>query len=285
MSTIYTVNNKVLKNSANDKWLTKYVDPYNPLGLPPGVMRFEAEAGWSPSGYDTSSLAFTQVSETPNVWDLQVLNGRGISNGATGSMTKILGFNATGLTDYSSGLMYRINYSRTVLTEVGPMRLPGYDYRRLFAECSALTKVGSLYTPDLTSASEMFYNCTLLRAIPFFISANVTDFTRAFYSTAITELPESLDTSSAITIESMCAYCANLRLLRSIATSNITSASLAFANCTNVESGALVLYQQMSTQANPPSTHENTFVNCGSNTVTGAAELAQIPYSWGGTGA
>lgn len=30
MSTIYTLNGKVLKNSANDKWLTKKeVDPYS----------------------------------------------------------------------------------------------------------------------------------------------------------------------------------------------------------------------------------------------------------------
>jgi len=51
-------------------------------------------------------------------------------------------------------------------------------------------------------------------------------------------------------------------------------------NCIKVQSGALALYQQASTQANPPSNHTQTFTNCGSNTETGAAELHQIPYDW-----
>ena len=56
-----------------------------------------------------------------------------------------------------------------------------------------------------------------------------------------------------------------------------------FQNAINVTTGALALYTQMSTQANPPTSYSGCFSNCGSNTVTGAAELAQIPASWGGT--
>jgi len=47
-----------------------------------------------------------------------------------------------------------------------------------------------------------------------------------------------------------------------------------------VESGALALYQQASTQATPPAYHHYTFYRCGRDTTTGAAELAQIPSSW-----
>jgi len=53
-----------------------------------------------------------------------------------------------------------------------------------------------------------------------------------------------------------------------------------FDGCTSVESGALALYQQASTQSNPPQQHSYTFRNCGSNTTTGSAELAQIPNDW-----
>ena len=53
-----------------------------------------------------------------------------------------------------------------------------------------------------------------------------------------------------------------------------------FYLCVNVQSGALAFYQQASSQATPPSNHTQTFTDCGSNTVTGAAELAQIPSSW-----
>jgi hypothetical protein len=53
-----------------------------------------------------------------------------------------------------------------------------------------------------------------------------------------------------------------------------------FSQCYNVQSGALALYQQASTQLNPPVDHYGTFTDCGMNTVTGAAELAQIGSDW-----
>ena len=288
MSTVYTVNGKVLKNVATDKWLKKYVDPYNPLGLPDGTMRFEAEAGWSPSGYDTSSLQFTQVTSSPNVWDMKVLKGSGISNGATGSMTKILGFNATGLTDYSSGLNYRIGYSKTTLTECGPMYLPGYNGEGnigLFKDCASLTSVGNLYMPDATVMNYMFYGCTSLASVPLFDTSNVTDMQYMFHScSSLTSIP-LFDTSNVTDMQYMCYNCSALTSVPLFDTSSVTNMTLVFCACTNVQSGALALYQQASTQTTPPSQHFHTFGNCGSNTVTGAAELAQIPSSWGGTGA
>ena len=62
-----------------------------------------------------------------------------------------------------------------------------------------------------------------------------------------------------------------------------------FNGCTGVESGALSYYnyiQDYMTENGVPATkipHTSTFYDCGSGTVTGAADLAQIPTSWGGT--
>lgn len=53
-----------------------------------------------------------------------------------------------------------------------------------------------------------------------------------------------------------------------------------FAGCYNVASGALDLYN--SVKDNHTGAHFHTFYNCGGNTVSGAAELVQIPTSWGG---
>ena len=75
---------------------------------------------------------------------------------------------------------------------------------------------------------------------------------------AIPSIP-LFDTSSATNVDSMCQ------------------------NTRNVESGALALYQQMSSQATPPSSHQSCFTGCGAGTTTGAAERAQIPKSWGGS--
>jgi len=91
-------------------------------------------------------------------------------------------------------------------------------------------------------------------------TAGVTNMNKLFHNaTGLTNIPAVFDTSSCTNVNSM------------------------FDGCINVESGALALYQQMSTQATPPISHNNTFLNCGSNTTTGAAERAQIPTSWGGT--
>ena len=286
---VYTYNDKVLVNSANDKWLKKKdVDPYNPLGLPAGVMRFEATSGWTPSGYDTMNLEFTQVSSSPNIWDLHILNGNAIANGATGSMTKLLGFNATGLTNYSSALHSRIYYSKGTLTECGPMYLPGYtgstsNNGSLFNDCQYISNIGKLYTPDLTGAINMFYSCKSLTTVPLFDTSSVTNMSAMFVGcTSLTTIP-LFDTSNVTNMSNMFNGCTSLTTVPLFDTSSVTNMEAAFYGCTNVESGALALYQQASMQANPPSNHGGTFTNCGSNTVTGAAELAQIPSSWGGT--
>ena len=92
-------------------------------------------------------------------------------------------------------------------------------------------------------------------------TSSVTNFNRFLQSdtgSAITSIP-LFDTSSAVDVSYM------------------------FYGTGNVETGALAMYTQMSTQTNPPTNYSDCFTNCGSNTVTGAAELAQIPTSWGGT--
>ena len=91
------------------------------------------------------------------------------------------------------------------------------------------------------------------------------------------------DTSSCTSMMGMFRLCTSLVTVPLLDTSSCTNMDHMFESCTNIQSGALALYQQASTQATPPSSHYGTFTNCGSNTVTGAAELAQIPTSWGGT--
>jgi len=88
------------------------------------------------------------------------------------------------------------------------------------------------------------------------------------------------NTTNVTSIEETFVYCTSLTSIPLFDTSNITNTTCAFYGCTGVETGALALYQQLSTQANPPTKHEATFTNCGALTVTGKAELAQIPEDW-----
>jgi surface protein len=78
----------------------------------------------------------------------------------------------------------------------------------------------------------------------------------------------------------MCFNCTKLTSIPLFNTSKVTNMFQTFQGCTNVQSGALALYQQMSTQTTPPTNHGGTFYNCGINTQTGSAELAQIPSDW-----
>ena len=119
------------------------------------------------------------------------------------------------------------------------------------------------------------------------IAANTTGVTvmsGLFYMCEIATVP-LFDTSSVTNMAGMFMMCHDLTSVPLFDTSSVTDMSYMFYDCSAVQSGALALYQQASGQATPPSNYASCFTNCGSNTVTGAAELAQIPSSWGGTGA
>lgn len=91
------------------------------------------------------------------------------------------------------------------------------------------------------------------------------------------------NTSNVTDMYGMFDGCSALNSVPLLDTSKVTNMAYMFRDCLNVESGALALYQQASSQTTPPATYFHAFKNCGSNTVTGAAELAQIPRIWGGT--
>lgn len=128
----------------------------------------------------------------------------------------------------------------------------------LFAYCNALTTVSLFDTSSVTDMSYMFYYCRGLTTVPLFDTSNVTDMNNMFSS------------------------CNHLTSIPLFDTSSVTNMDFMFNDCAYVQSGALALYQQASTQTTPPSNHQSTFSNCGANTRTGMAELLQIPSSWGG---
>ena len=115
------------------------------------------------------------------------------------------------------------------------------------------------------------------------IAANTTGVTEMInlfsYCRALTTVP-LFDTSSVIHLTSMFYNCSSLTYIPLFNTSSAVGMNYMFRNCTNVEGGALALYQQASSQTNPPEYHTATFKDCGTNTVTGAAELEQIPAGW-----
>lgn len=187
-------------------YLKDWVDPYNPLKLPPNTVRVRTSDGNVPiktnyTSYETATL----VTGTMDIYDVYK-SGTNFSYllRYSTNVTEVLGANTTGITDMNS----------------------------MFYNCTSLATVSLFDTSNVTTMKSMFYNCSSLTTVPLFDTSKVTNMNEMFY------------------------------------------------NCYKVESGALALYQQASSQTNPPSSHNRTFTQCGINTGTGQAELDQIPSDW-----
>lgn len=119
-----------------------------------------------------------------------------------------------------------------------------------------LLEVIGANTTDVTDMTSLFMGCGHLVSVPLFDTSNVTSMNYMF------------------------RFCGSLESIPLFDTTKVTKMDITFYACNNVQYGALALYQQISTQSNPPTSHDATFRKCGSNTETGAAELAQIPSDW-----
>ena len=232
--------------------------------------------------YGCSSLTSVPLFDTSNVTNM--------SSMFTGcsSLTSVPLFDTSSATNMSS--MFTSDYNAgavpacTSLTSV-----PLFDtsnvtnMSNMFNGCTALTSVPLFDTSSVTNMSYTFSGCTALTSVPLFDTSIVTNMSYTFSGcTALTSVP-LFDTPIVTNMSSMFIGCSSLTSVPLFDTSSVTNMTNMFKDCTAVESGALALYNQASTQTTPPSNHSGTFTNCGSNTVSGAAELAQIPTSWGGT--
>lgn len=292
----------------------------NPLNLPPYTIRLKFKDGITPTfGIGVG----TQVSQTPNIWDLTYENNdwtRLLYHQT--DLLEVLGANTTNVTSMQQTFSYCVSLTSVPYIDTSNVT----NMNSTFAFAYALKNVPKFDTSNVTSMAGMFSNGGL-SSIPSFDTYKVENMITTFYNCPITELP-SLNTSSVTSMAGMCGECHSLRTVQPIDTSNVTSMNSIFSNCKsltsvplfnttnvvnmmrsfywcsalqeiplfdtsnvnnmdetfmccfNVKSGALALYQQASTQAIPPSSHNGTFDSCGGYTQTGSAELAQIPSDW-----
>ena len=176
----------------------------------------------------------------------------------------------------NAGGLFNIYSYRESSSIIFPMSTHSFDI--IDSNLSGVTDAHSLMT-----SARMCANCVL---------KNTGDIVDASYMLSGGNRPISLATLNALDLHSA----TNISHLLYSATSLISPLDItlsgavsycdsAFYNCKKVSSGALALYNSLSSQSALPTNYSGTFTNCGANTTTGAAELAQIPSSWGGTGA
>ena len=130
----------------------------------------------------------------------------------------------------------------------------------MFSCCTALTSITGLEDCPFQATNFMFDDCTSLVNIP------------------------DIDLSRVYNTSAMFRDCTSIAEVPDYDVSAVTSTGGMFRNCTNVQSGALSLYNKLSQNTySDENMYAGCFENCGSNTASGQAELAQIPTSWGGT--
>lgn len=288
MSLVYFDNNVVTINGGMIKSvIARAVDPLNPLGLPPYTIRVKYATGTSPSSGSASLNAATKtlVNSTNNIWDVtyENLDWKDLFFGQT-NLLEVIGANTTGVTIL--GISNASNDCGCFENCSSLTRVALFDtsnvttMARMFVYCNSLHTVPLFNMLNVESLKYMFYHCIALQSVPFFDTSHVNNMYGTFEQSNIITLPE-FNMISVTNIDNMCYQCGALKtipLFRN--TDNIINAYRTFAVTVNVESGALALYQQLSSQTNPPRSHSRMFSQCGTNTETGSAELEQIPSDW-----
>lgn len=189
-----------------------------------------------------------------------------------------------GLVPYKSSSDYHASYDTATLVEgtsdVYDVYKHDNDFFNFLNGSSNVIEVLGANTRGVTRMYNMFAGCSSLMSVSLFDTSSVEHMMNMFAEcSSLTSVP-LFDTSRVMFMTSMFENCSSLTSVPLLNTSSVMYVSSMFKNCTKVQSGALAFYRQASTQANPPSGHGQAFRNCGSDTTTGAAELAQIPSDW-----
>lgn len=275
---ILTFNNKIIMPKPNT-WADGFT-------LPPRTIRVKYKAGydyepshWDGDQYitvDTSLISIKTVSESPKILDITY---------ATDDWTyffwhndgleEIIGANSTGVTNMTAAFSLCTGLIKVNLFDTSSVIYAG----NMFSACNKLTTIPLFDTSNAVDLQRFLAACTSLLSVPLFNTSKATNLYSFLNSYNGTTVP-LFDTSSATTMQSMLGNCHNLTAIPLFNTSKVTNMYGFAWNDYKVQTGALALYQQASSQAIPPSEIYGAFRNCGKDTTTGAAELAQIPSDW-----
>lgn len=279
MATLYSINNSLIRYSG--KVLSKDDAPIPVYrksvrvkvndGLPPHTPPGEEESAIRPRYY--SAVLVEGTNDTYDVYgELDNPFNHMLSDCI--NVTEIVSADSSGVEDFSHMCYVCRNLTKVNLFDTSSAtRVAG-----MFALCTSLPTVPLFDTSNATDLSSMFWEATAVTGVPLFDTSKGVDMSRFLYGTSITECP-LLDTSKATSLDSFIGDCFELQYVPDLDVSSCIDADWICIGDTNVVSGALNLYNKLAA-LDPMPTHDQAFTNCGKDTVTGAAELAQIPDSW-----
>ena len=270
----------VILSTGSGAWLEPAPNP-NPLNLPPFTIRVQYAPGKTPIIPVNNGATVTQVSLEQNIWDVTRAldeNHRpywGWLFADDIDLVAVLGANSSGITKMNHLFSYCDNLRSVSFFDTSLCT----DMQSMFAHNLSLHEIPWFDTHNVVTMRNMFDGATSFEHCPDLETSSVTTMAGMFADTAIQE-PPAFNTSSVENMVDMFYHCLALKHVPLYSTASCTDMQSMFFMCRNVEGGALALYTQASTQAVPPTYYRGAFYECGKDTVSGAAELAQIPYGW-----
>lgn len=188
----------------------------------------------------------TKVSDTSNIWDLENIVYTSVYPGG-------IYYNWYGFLKDNTSLLEVIECNLDLNSNLDPEKS---TLAYMFCGCTSLEKVCYFDTHNVRIMACMFGDCISLTELPAFDISKVTNLYDAFNG------------------------CTSLKYIPQFTTGlPPKDVRKAFLDCINVESGILDIYQKFNSWGGPEN-RTACFRNCGTNTQTGSAELAQIPASW-----
>ena len=254
-----------------------------PFVVPGGTITLQfSDSSYDPtSGTWAAGSRWNQVSSSPNVWEYTHTTSSWLEEfknkfTSSSNLVSILGFNTYGITTLESAFE-----GCTALNSIDLFSLRNITtINKLFKGCTRLTTIPLLDTSHIEHASGLFEGCTALTTVPLLDLSSNYDASGMFKGCiALTSLP-LFDFSHVTDMSEMCMGCTALEEVPLFQVSSSTNMNNAFNGCINVEDGAYALYSRGDNVG--VTNHTDTFTNCGSNTVTGQADLDRIPTEWGG---
>lgn len=277
-------NNRTL--TYNSRWLNGDEIPIN---LPANTVRLRYIDGITPTAYhEFPGTTLTQISSIPNIWDITHWDPQ--YPGEWHYLFDGYPYGATTGYGYGYGLLEVMAANVSNITNM----------TGAFGNCFDLYKVCNLNTSKCTDFSSMFNGCRKLVSVGTINTskASITDWMFNGCENLI-ELP-SINLSQIESMAGMFVGCPKLSVIPNITLPAYTYANRGkiedchqlFDGCYNISSGALDLYNRLTHTyylsgqtcclviLKDKLAHQYCFRNCGRDTVTGAAELAQIPSDW-----
>lgn len=276
-------NNRTLKY--NSRWLNGDEIPIN---LPANTVRLRYADGITPSAYHTfPGTTLTQISTSPNIWDIThwdpqypgewhyLFDGSYYGNTSYGygyRLLEVMAANVSNITKMNGA--FRNCYSLYKVCDMNTSKCTDFSY--IFSGCDELVSVGTINTSKATITDWMFSGCDKLIEVG------------------------SINLSQIESMGGMFQGCSKLSAIPNITLPAYTYANSGriedchqlFDGCYNISSGALDLYNRLTHTyylsgqtcclviLRDNMAHKYCFRNCGRDTTTGAAELAQIPSDW-----